>query len=361
MIRRCRWLDDEHALFRETARELVRRSLGTSLAGGSAAAWQEASQVGLLLPDIPPEYGGSGGALPHVAVVLEELAETDLQERYLHLCLAGRGLMALGTEAQRRRWLPPMARGEVCPVMVPVVDSLDPGSFPAAVLVESSGDQFVVSGELHLPLDAQEIHLACVEVHAPPGFGATGPVRLLLDLPELGLVGTGGSTIQLRALEVTGSSFLGGVPGKPPADPRAEWAYACLLVALAAVTRALAALRMTGRYARDRVAFGRPLLEFPNTRRVLAEGLTRARIGQSFVDQCIEAAVAGALDPMAAAMARGWLTDSLRRTVDECLQLHGGYGYMTEYPIARMWAETRRQVAQAGPHDWATEFISAAL
>ena len=131
--------------------------------------------------------------------------------------------------------------------------------------------------------------------------------------------------------------------------------------AVSAVAVAERAVALTTTYVKERTAFGKPLIDFQNTRFKLAECKTAAHVGRVFVDNCIERFLAGQLDDITAAMAKYWLTDWQCRIVDECVQLHGGYGYMTEYPIARMWTDSRVQRIYAGTNEIMKELIACAL
>ena len=134
-----------------------------------------------------------------------------------------------------------------------------------------------------------------------------------------------------------------------------------LLIGVGAIATAEQAVVITTKYAKDRVAFGGPLIELQNTRFKLAECKTESHIGRVFVDRCIEDFIAGRLDASTAAMAKYWLTDCECRVLDECVQLHGGYGYMTEYPVARMWADSRVHRIYAGANEIMKELIGCSL
>ena len=137
--------------------------------------------------------------------------------------------------------------------------------------------------------------------------------------------------------------------------------YERLSVGVSAAATAEAAVAVTTQYVKDRMAFGRPLLELQNTRFKLAECRTEAHVGRVFIDDCIARHLAGTLDPVTAAMAKYWLTDRACRVVDECVQLHGGYGYMAEYPIARMWVDSRAERIYAGANEVMKEMIGWSL
>jgi acyl-CoA dehydrogenase len=137
--------------------------------------------------------------------------------------------------------------------------------------------------------------------------------------------------------------------------------YERLSIGVGAVAMAEQAIAITTRYVKDRTAFGKPLMDFQNTRFKLAQCKTEVHIGRVFLDHCIQRFLAGQLDSVTAAMAKYWLTECQCRIIDECLQLHGGYGYMNEYPIARMWADSRVQRIYAGANEIMKELIGYSL
>jgi len=156
-------------------------------------------------------------------------------------------------------------------------------------------------------------------------------------------------------------NLLGDAEGKGFYQMMERLPYERLGVGVVAVATAEQAVAITTKYVKERTAFGKPLIDFQNTRFKLAECKTDAHIGRVFLDRCIERFIAGQLDEITAAMAKYWLTDCQCRIVDECLQLHGGYGYMTEYPIARMWADSRVQRIYAGANEIMKELIAWSL
>jgi acyl-CoA dehydrogenase len=167
--------------------------------------------------------------------------------------------------------------------------------------------------------------------------------------------------IFLDDVRVPASNLLGPAEGLGFSQMMEQLNFERLTIGLGAVATTEQALAITTKYVKERVAFGKPLIEFQNTRFKLAECKTEAHVGRVFIDHCIERFIAGQLDPVTAAMAKYWLTDCQCRVVDECVQLHGGYGYMLEYPIARMWADSRVQRIYAGTNEIMKELIAWSL
>jgi acyl-CoA dehydrogenase len=158
-------------------------------------------------------------------------------------------------------------------------------------------------------------------------------------------------------VRVPASNLIGASEGAGLSQMMEQLRYERVMIGLIAVATAERAVAITTKYAKERVAFGKPLIDFQNTRFKLAQCKTEAHIGRVFIDHCTAEFVAGRLDPATAAMAKYWLTEAQFRIVDECVQLHGGYGYMTEYPIARMWMDSRVQRIYAGTNEIMLELI----
>ena len=162
-------------------------------------------------------------------------------------------------------------------------------------------------------------------------------------------------------MRVPAANLLGTAENQGFAQMLEQLPYERLAVSVAAVATMERAVEITTQYVKERTAFGKPLIDLQNTRFKLAECATEAHIGRVFVDDCIDRFLNGELDPVTAAMAKYWLTECQCRIVDECLQLHGGYGYSVEYPIARMWADSRVQRIYAGANEVMKEVIGWSL
>jgi acyl-CoA dehydrogenase len=199
------------------------------------------------------------------------------------------------------------------------------------------------------------ISLILVETADLPGY------RVGRALEKIGMHAQDTVELFFDDVRVPATNLLGGVEGRGFAQMMEQLPYERLQIAVGAVAMAEEAVAITTRYVKERKAFGKPLIELQNTRFKLAECKAQAHIGRVFLDSCIERFVAGRLDEPSTAMAKYWLTEMQCRVVDECLQLHGGYGYMTEYPIARMWADARVQRIYAGSNEIMKELIAWSL
>ncbi len=374
------WINDDVRMFRATVRQFVDREFAPREARWreqgypDADAWTAAGRAGILLPDLPEEYGGGGGSFAHEAVVLEELARTGVHFGSAIQSTVAHYILAYGSEEQRRKWLPRMARGEA----VAAIAMTEPGAGSDLQAIKTSarrdGDEYVVSGSKTFITNGLHASLVCLAVKTDPRVaGMRGISLLLVETPGLAgyRVGRPLEKIGMHAqdccelffdnVRVPRASLLGGVEGRGFPQMMEQLPYERLQIAVGAVAAAEHAVAITIRYVKERKAFGKPLADLQNTRFKLAECRTRAHIGRVFLDSCIERFIAGRLDEASTAMAKYWLTETQCSVVDECLQLHGGYGYMSEYRIARMWTDSRVQRIYAGSNEIMKELIAWSL
>jgi acyl-CoA dehydrogenase len=199
------------------------------------------------------------------------------------------------------------------------------------------------------------ISLIIVEAKHLPGY------HVGRSLEKIGMHGQDTCELFFDDVRVPASNLLGPAEGNGFFQMMEQLPYERLSIGVGAVATAELAVGITTKYVKERAAFGKPLIDFQNTRFKLAECKTEAHIGRVFLDNCIQRFIAGQLDAVTAAMAKYWLTDCQCRIVDECVQLHGGYGYMMEYPIARIWADSRVQRIYAGANEIMKEVIGWSL
>jgi acyl-CoA dehydrogenase len=362
----------------------VRRFVGEALVPHQArwreqqrpdpGAWAAAGQAGILLPDVPEEHGGGGGTFAHVAVVLEELARAGVHFGSGIQSVVAHYILAYGSDAQRRRWLPPLARGELVGAIAMTEPAAGSDLQAMRTTARREGDCYRLDGTKTFITNGSQAGLVCLAVRT--GGQAAGLKALSLvvvetrDLPgyrvgrpleKIGMHGQDTCELFFDGVRVPAANLLGPAEGRGFFQMMERMAYERLMVAVTAVATAERAVALTTRHARERTAFGQPLIELQNTRFTLAECKTEAHVGRVFLDSCIERFIAGQLDDSTAAMAKYWLTDRQCRIVDECVQLHGGYGYMAEYPIARMWADSRVQRIYAGANELMKELVASSL
>jgi acyl-CoA dehydrogenase len=378
-------MTDDVVMFRDNVRKVFEREFAPleerwrreHLADRSV--WRQAGEMGLLCTSIPQTYGGAGGSFAHEAVVAYEQGRALVNSFSInvHSGIVAHYLLAYGSEAQKQRWLPKMATGE----LVAAIAMSEPGAGSDLQAVRtsarleraSSGDVYVIDGAKTFITNGHHADLVCVVVKTDAARGAKGVSLLMVetaDLPGfrrgrlLEKIGQHGQdTVELffDGVRVPAANLLGDEEGQGFRQLMQQLARERLLIAIGAVAMMQRAIDETLAYVAQRQVFGEPLLAMQNTRFKLAECQTDATITQTFVDMCIERQLAGTLDVPTAAMAKWSSTDKLCRIVDECLQLHGGYGYMTEYPIARLYADVRVLRILGGANEVMKELIARSM
>ena len=236
------------------------------------------------------------------------------------------------------------------------------------------GDQYVVNGSKTFVTNGCHAGIVCLAVKTDLNVPGLKGISLILvetgnlqgyrvgsALQKIGMHGQDTCELFFDDVRVPVSNLLGCAEGQGFSQMMERLRYERLTVGVTAVATAEQAVTITTRYVKQRNTFGKPLIDHQSARFKLAECSTDVRIGRVFLDHCVERFIAGELDDVTAAMAKYWLTECQWRIVDECVQLHGGYGYMTEYPIARMWADSRVQRIYAGANEIMKEVIGWSL
>jgi acyl-CoA dehydrogenase len=374
------WMSEETLIFRRTVRRFIEKELAphhdrwAEQGRPDAEAWTRAGAAGLLLSDVPERYGGGGGTFAHEAVVVEELARGGLHLGFGIQSIVAHYVVAYGSEEHKHRWLPRMARGEL--VAAIGMTEPDAGSDLQAIrtMARKEGDHYVIDGTKTFITNGGHANLICLAVRTDakaPGLKALSLLmleshglngyRVGRSLRKLGRHAQDTCELFFEGVRVPVANRLGLGEGRGLFQMMDQLPYERLSIALAAVVAAEQAIEITTRYVKDRKLYGKSLLDLQNTRFKLAECKTEANIGRVFVDNCIQQFITGRLDPITAAMAKYWLTECECRTIDTCMQLHGGYGYMQEYPIGRMWADSRVERIYAGSNEVMKEVIAGSL
>jgi acyl-CoA dehydrogenase len=336
--------------------------------------WRKAGSMGLLLTDVPAEFGGIGGDFRHEAVLYEEFGRrgiTGFGQGVHSIC--AHYLVNHGTDEQRRRFLPRMASGELIGAIAmtePAAGSDLQGIKTRAV---RDGADYVVNGSKIFITNGYLAGLLALVVKTTPGEGAKGTSILLVEtaglegfrvgriLDKMGLKAQDTAELFFEDVRVPAANLLGGIPGQGFYQLMSDLPYERLLIAVGGVAAMEGGLAATLAYVKERKAFGRSVAEFQNTQFKLAELATKTRIARVFVDDCIAKVVAGTLDTVTASMAKYWVTDAQQEVLDECVQLHGGYGYMNEYLVCRMFADARVQRIYGGTNEIMKLVISRSL
>jgi len=339
------------------------------------AVWTKAGEAGLLCASIPEEYGGAGGSFAHETVINREiaLAGFDSFGGPLHSGIVAPYILKYGTEEQKRRWLPRMATGE----LVGAIAMTEPGTGSDLQAVRTtarrSGNGYVLNGSKTFITNGQHANLIIVVAKTDPKERAKGISLMVVEtddapgfrrgrkLAKLGMDAADTSELFFEDVALPAESLLGTEEGQGFAQLMNELPQERLIVATAAVGMIERALRLTIDYVKQRKAFGKHIIEFQNTQFELAECKSEATIGRVFHDHCVERHIVGQLDTTTASMAKYWLTDLQNKIVDRCLQLFGGYGYMEEYPISRMYRDARVQRIYAGTNEIMKLLIARSL
>jgi acyl-CoA dehydrogenase len=370
---------DDHEMFRDQVRRFVETEIVPHHAQWERdgivpkSLWLRAGEEGLLCVTAPEEYGGAGGDFGHSAVLIEELARVNATAVGFttHSDIAVPYLVNYGTNDQKTRWLPRLIAGELIAVIAmsePQIGSDLRGMKTKAV---RDGDHYILSGQktfitnginsglaivaakVEGQANPKDITLFCVE-DGTPGFEKGK------KLEKIGLRGQDTSELFFSDVRVPVENMLGEESG----------GFACLITELAKERlvigiRAAASLESmldkTVAYTKDRVVFGKPLFEFQNTRFKLADVKARTQMLRVFIDDCLQKLLDGELTPETAAMAKLTSAELHGQLLDELLQLHGGYGYMSEYDVGRAWVDARVARIYAGTSEIMKEIIARTL
>ncbi len=378
------WMTEELTLLADSVARFAQRELTPHAARWNAerrvdrSAWLKAGEAGILCVSIPAEYGGGGGGDRRFdAVVGAELGRAGVGGGFgtgvgVSCSLVAHYILRYGTETQKRAWLPGMASGGI----IGAVAMTEPGAGSDLQNIRTTarrdGDSYVINGQKTFISNGQNCDL--VVVAAKTGTGGAKDVSLIVvepakapgfrrgrNLDKVGMHAQDTSELFFDDVQVPAENLLGEGEGRGFVQLMQELAWERLSCALGAVTSMERAVEVTADYVKQRNAFGKPLMAFQNTQFRLAECKTKAVIARSFTDDLMVKLMAGELDPVTAAMAKWWTTQSLTEVADECLQLHGGYGYMNEYPIAQIWADARVTKIFAGTNEIMKMLIARSL
>lgn len=339
------------------------------------SAWEKAGAAGLLCASMPEEYGGAGGTYAHESVIAEALGHVGVDGFgiALHNAIVAPYILHYGSEEQKKKWLPKMASGE----LIGAIAMTEPGAGSdlqgIKTRAEKDGNQYRINGSKTFITNGQNANLIIVVTKTDPTKGAKGTSLIVVEtdevegftrgrnLDKIGLKANDTSELFFNDVRVPTSNLLGHEEGQGFIQLMQQLPQERLLIGAQAIGMIERALAVTVDYVKERKAFGKAVVEFQNTQFKLAELKTEATIGRVFYNDCVKRHLNGGLDPVTASMAKYWLSDLQCKVVDECLQLHGGYGYMNEYPIARMYRDARVQRIYGGTNEIMKMLIGRSL
>jgi acyl-CoA dehydrogenase len=336
--------------------------------------WNKAGDQGLLCLSIPEEYGGGGGTFAHEAILIEEQARVGDSSWgvSLHNGIVAHYILAYGSEEMKQEWLPKMASGEV----VAAIAMTEPGTGSDLQSVKTKaireGDEYVINGSKIFITNGIQADLVVTVAKTNPEEAASGISLILVPtatpgfsrgkvLDKVGMKGQDTAELIYEDVRVPVTNLLGANEGEGFIQLMMQLPQERLIIAVSNVAAMEYMVDETLRYVHDRQAFGRPIWGFQNTKFKLAECATEARVARSFVDECLMLHLEGKLDIPTVAMAKLHCSEKAQEVADKCLQLHGGYGYMNEYPIARAWADLRISQIYGGTSEIMKEIISRTM
>lgn len=336
--------------------------------------WKRAGELGFLCTNMPENYGGSGVDRLFSVILLEELARANASGLGwpLHSDIVAPYLLRYGSEELKQSWLPKMASGEV----ISAIAMSEPGAGSDLQAIKTvateDGSDYIINGSKTFITNGYNCDMVVVVVKTgDTGRGAKNVSLIVVEatrpgftkgkpLKKIGMKAQDTCELFFDNVRVPKTNMLG-QPGMGFMMLMQELAWERLLIAITSVANAEAMLESTIAYTKDRQAFGKPVSTFQNTRFKLAEMKTELQIARVFVDRCTELEVQGTLQVDAAAAAKYWCSDLQGRVIDQCVQLHGGNGFMLEYPIARAYIDARAQRIYGGTNEIMKEIISRCI
>jgi alkylation response protein AidB-like acyl-CoA dehydrogenase len=375
------WSDDDVESFRELAHTFLAKECAPNEERWNEQQhvdreiWNRAGELGLLCPSIPTEYGGGGGTFALEAALGEEQARTMAPSlgTSVHSTIVAHYINNYGTEEQKQRWLPKLASGE----LVGAIAMTEPGTGSDLQNIKTrairTGDEYVIDGSKTFITNGLLADLVITVAKTDPADAAKGISLIVVETAELpgfdrgrvlkkiGQHGQDTAELFYDGVRVPVDNLLGTEEGQGFVQLMQQLPQERLIIAVIAVAAIEETLAHTLRYTKERTAFGKPVFQFQNTRFKLAEMATTAKVARVFIDDCITKHIAGELDVATASMAKWWTTQMQCDVADECLQFFGGYGYMAEYPISRMFTDARIQKIYGGTNEIMKEIISRFL
>ena len=377
-LHRHAWMDEEIEAFRDQARRYIEREMVPHLDGWRRQGfiprevWRPFAELGLLLPELPEEYGGAGANLAYQLVVLDELTRAEVPANTAVHSIATHYILDYGTEAQKQQWLPRLTSGELLAGIALTEPGCGSDLKALRTKARQDGDHYVIDGAKTFITNGYTANLLVVAVRTGDA-GSAGVSLVVMEteglkgfrvgrrLEKLGQHASDTAELFFDGVRIPAGQLLGTQEGQGFKQLMSQLPYERLMLAVPAAAVIERAVELTVDYTRQRKAFGQTVFDFQNTRFKLAECATLAHVVRSFVNDCVQRLLDGTLDDEAAYMAKWWCTEQQCKVTDECLQLFGGYGYMAEYPIARLYADSRIQRIYGGTNEIMKDLIARKL
>ena len=372
------WMDSDIEAFRDQVRRYIATEMSPHLESWRRQGytprevWRGFGEMGFMLPEMSEEWGGAGGTLAHQLVVQDELAAAEMPLNTSVHTIAAHYIADYGSQEQKERWLPKLVSGEHLAGIALTEPSVGSDLKALRSRARRDGDHYIIDGSKTFISNGftasllvmavrtgdeggRGVSLVVIETENLPGF------RVGRRLEKLGQHASDTAELFLDGVRIPADHLLGEVEGQGFKQLMSQLPYERMLLCVPAAAAIELAVKLTVDYTKQRKAFGQTIADFQNTRFKLAECATMAHIVRGFVNDCIQRLLDGKLDDEAAYMAKWWCTEQQCRVTDECLQLFGGYGYMAEYPIARLYADARIQKIYGGTNEIMKDLIARKL
>ena len=371
------WMTEEHQMVHDAALKMFQswdpkdeewRKNGMI----DRSAWEEAGENGFLCASMPEEYGGGGGDFGHEAALIYAQSEAN-QAGFgglVHSGIVAPYILNHGTEEQKQAWLPKMATGE----MIGAIAMTEPGTGSDLQAIKTfavkDGDDYIINGSKTFITNGQHANLIIVACKTDREKGAQGVSLIVLEtegtegfergkkLQKLGLASQDTSELFFNDMRVPQKNLLGTIEGMGFMQLMQELPRERLIIALTGVGAMKLGIELTLDYVKEREAFGKPIWKFQNTRFKMAECYAHYLASRSMCDAAVDAILENKLSVPHASLIKYWVTEKQCEVLDECVQLFGGYGYMYEYPIARIYADSRVQKIYGGTNEIMKELAS---
>ncbi|NOD62200.1 MULTISPECIES: acyl-CoA dehydrogenase family protein [unclassified Ruegeria] len=374
------WVTDEHRMFADMAGRFMDDELSpnieTWVENGvvDRGFWRKAGETGLMAGAIPEEYGGVGGGMGFDAITAyEQGARGDAGWGYGIQSIVTHYLTAYGSEDQKHKWLPKLASGEMVGALAMTEPSTGSDVQAVRTTAEKDGNSYRLNGSKIFITNGQSADLIIVAAKTDKSEGARGVSLIVVEtegadgfrrgrnLKKLGMKGNDTAELFFEDVKVPMTNLLGDEEGQGFYQLMKQLPWERLNIAIMALGAIDFAIAETVKYVQERKAFGQRVMDFQNTRFKLAECKTKAEVLRSFINDCVAKLEAGELDAATASMAKYWGSEVQNEIMHECLQLFGGYGFMMEYPIARLYADARVQMIYGGTNEVMKELIARSI
>lgn len=379
MLQKRAIFDEEHHIFRDSVRKFYEQEAAPNVEDWSKsgqvprAFWNKVGEAGLLCPQLPEQYGGVGGDFRLNCIVNEEQAYGRAGGAALavHSDIVAPYILDFGSEHLKETFLPKMVTGE----MVGAIAMTEPGTGSDLQGIKTTakldGNHYVINGSKTFISNGQNCDFVIVACKTDPKEGAKGVSLIIVEadrdgfrrgrnLEKIGQHSSDTSELFFDEVRVPATNLIG-AEGAGFMYLMQQLPQERLSIAVIAMAGAQRAFDITLAYVKEREAFGRPIMKFQNTRFKMAEMKTELEVGWAFIDQCLARHTKGELDAASGAMSKLWATEMQGRVVDQCLQLHGGYGFMAEYEIAHHFTDSRVQRIYGGTSEIMKELIGRTL